>query len=93
MLGGIITFHQFCEILKKDNSLGKINRCFLLERRKKFFPKGIQKRPSAYQIRMPMDGFIIYLDSLNKEVVIDLLKFKRAVEYYFNVDQGYLLTT
>lgn len=92
-VGGIITFHQFCEILKKDNSLGKINRCFLLERRKKFFPKGIQKRPSAYQIRMPMDGFIIYLDSLSKEVVIDLLKFKRAVEYYFNVDQGYLLTT
>lgn len=81
--GDEITFNQFTGVLDKDNRLQFHNRKTLLDQRKRFFKGKENKRSkkNSKEIRMPLDDFVNFLDSLARKEVVDLGRFKKTVIY------------
>lgn len=78
-----ISFNQFTGILDKDNRLQFYNRKTLLDQRERFFKEKEDKRSkrNSKEIRMPLDDFVNFLDSLARKGAVDLRRFKKTVIY------------
>lgn len=78
-----ITFNQFVGILDRDNSLRVYNRKSLLDQRERFFKGKESKRGKrvSKEIRMPLNDFIYFLDSLARNGKFDLERFKTTILY------------
>lgn len=81
--GGDISFNQFTGILDKDNRLQAYNRKSLLDQRERFFKEKEDKRSkrSSKEIRMPLEDFVNFLDSLARKGTVDLGRFKKTIIY------------
>lgn len=82
-----ITFNQFTDVLNKDNCLRFYNRKILLHEREIFFKKKEEKRSkrNSKEIKMPIDNFVNFLNSLMRKGALDLERFKKTVIYCIEI--------
>lgn len=86
--GEEITFNQFTDILDRDNKLRFYKRNSLLAQRERFFDGKENKRGKgcSKEIRMPLNGFVDFLDSLSRDGGLDLERFKKTIIYCINAE-------